>query len=154
MEPEKDFKELLRLLNSKSVEFIIVGAYALAFHGAPRFTGDLVILIRPSKTNSKKIIEALRDFGFVSRDLSESDFLEQDNVIQIGVPPVRVDFLTSITGVDWHDVDDGKAAGEYGGIPVFFIGRNEYIENKRAVGRFKDLADIEALGEDRNELSS
>jgi len=148
MVPEKDFKELLESLNSESVEFIIVGAYALAFHGAPRYTGDLDILVKPTKINSKKIFEALKKFGFESVDLAESDFLEDDSVIQIGMPPVRVDFLTSLTGVDWPDVEAGKVSGEYGGVPVFYIGRDEYIANKKAVGRKKDLADIEALGEE------
>ena len=147
MEIQRDFKELLGLLNEHNVEYIIVGAYALAYYGSPRFTGDIDILVRPSQDNAKNILSALNHFGFGSLNLTIDDFLHSDSVIQLGVHPVRIDIITSITGVTWEEANQGKQRGLYGDIPVFFLGREQYIINKRATGRKKDLADLEALGE-------
>jgi hypothetical protein len=141
-----DFKELLELFNKHKVEYLIVGGYALAFHGAPRFTGDIDLFVRPDWQNAKRILAALDDFGFGSLNLSQDDFSTAGNVVQLGVPPVRVDIITSVTGVTWEKADTGKVPGRYGDTPVFFISREGLITNKRAVGRAKDLADIEALG--------
>ena len=146
MEPQPDFKELLALFNAQRVEYLVVGAYALAFHGAPRYTGDIDLLVRPSPDNAKAILAALADFGFASLGLSEGDFLQPDRVIQLGVPPVRIDLLTSLTGVTWEEALSGCSNGQYGGVPVRYLGREELVRNKRALGRAKDLADIEALG--------
>lgn len=148
MNAQKDFKELLELFNGHKVEYMIVGAYALAFHGAPRFTGDIDILVQPSTENAQKVMSALTDFGFGSMDLSIDDFQRPDSVIQLGVPPVRIDIITTITGVSWEEADRGKKEGLYGNVPVYFLGREQYIANKRAIGRKRDLADIEALGEE------
>ena len=148
MEVQKDFKELLELFNGHNVEYMIVGAYALAYHGAPRFTGDIDIFIHPSPENAQKILSALADFGFGSMNLKIEDFKNPNSVVQLGVPPVRIDIITSITGVDWEEADKGKIEGLYGDVPVYFLGREQYIANKRAVGRKKDLADIESLGEE------
>lgn len=147
MEIQQDFKELLALFNVHKVEYIIVGAYALAFHGAPRFTGDIDILVRPLPKNAKKILSVLKDFGFGSVNLSVDDFQKPDHVVQLGHPPVRVDIVTSITGVSWEEAERGKQEGVYGDVPVFFLGKEQYITNKQATGRLKDRADLEALGE-------
>ncbi len=147
MEAHRDFKELFECLNANGVKYIVVGGYALAFHGAPRFTGDMDVLIKPDGNNAKRLIAALRDFGVTRSGISEADFKKPAMVIQIGVPPVRVDILTSLTGVTWQQVCRGKVKGDYAGIPVLYIGRRELAANKRAVGRIKDLADLEALGE-------
>src|SRR5512145_2725308 len=101
MEVQKDFKELLALFNAHKIDYIIVGAYALAHHGAPRYTGDLDILVRPDAENGRHIVAALREFGFGSLGLSVEDFTVPDKVVQLGVPPVRVDIVTSLTGVTW-----------------------------------------------------
>ncbi|MFO7915416.1 MAG: hypothetical protein R6U43_06970 [Candidatus Krumholzibacteriales bacterium] len=148
MEVQQDFKKLFALLNKHEVEFIIVGGYALAFHGAPRFTGDMDIFVRPSPENASRVLEALNEFGFGSADLKKEDFYTPKRVVQLGVPPIRVDMITSLTGVSWEEAFAAKSPGSYGGVPVFFIGRNEFINNKRSMGRKKDLADIEALGEE------
>ena len=145
---QKDFKELLELFNAHNVEYVVVGGYALAFHGAPRFTGDIDLLVKPDSKNAQRVLAALKDFGFGSFNFSRSDFVGLGNVIQLGVPPIRIDIMTSITGVDWEKVQTGKVAGNYGGVVVHFLGKKEYIANKKAIGRKKDLADIEALGED------
>ncbi len=147
MELQQDFKELLELFNKHQVDFLIVGGYALAFHGAPRYTGDIDIFVKPSEKNAERILSALKDFGFGMLSLSIQDFVVPNKVIQLGFPPVRIDVITSISAVDWDIAFAGREKGEYGGILVYFIGRKEFIINKKALHRHKDLADIEALGE-------
>lgn len=148
MEAQKDFKELLELFNGHKVEYMIVGAYALAFHGVPRFTGDMDIFVRPSAENARNVLSALTAFGFGSLQLTSDDFQNPASVVQLGVPPIRIDIMTSISGVTWPEADAGKQEGRYGDVPVFFLGREQYIANKRATKRTKDLADLEALGEE------
>ena len=147
MEAQKDFRDLFELLNAHKVEYMIVGAYALAFHGAPRYTGDMDIYVKPNSTNAQRIMAALNDFGFGSVELSVTDFELEDKVVQLGFPPVRVDIVTSITGVSWEEAASGRIEGRYGDVLVYYIGREEFISNKRRLGRKKDLADLEALGE-------
>lgn len=146
MEIQKDFKELLELLNNHNVNYIIVGGYALAYHGAPRYTGDIDIYVKPEKENAYNILKALNKFGFGALDLTVNDFSFSNKVVQLGVPPVRIDIITSITGVDWQTAESNRVKGEYGEVPVYFIGKNDFLTNKRLTGRHKDLADVEALG--------
>jgi hypothetical protein len=148
MEVQPDFKELLELLNAHAVEFVIVGAHALAFHGAPRYTGDIDIYVKPALQNAERVMAALGEFGFGGVGLSKDDFIAPNKVIQLGHPPVRIDIVTSISGVRWDEAIKGSVTSLYGEIPVRYIGREHYIINKKACGRKKDLADIEALGED------
>lgn len=147
METQQDFKELLTLLNAHKVEYIIVGGYAMAFHGVPRYTGDIDLYIKPDNDNAKRILEALNDFGFGSIGLTVKDFISPNKVIQLGVPPVRVDIITSVTGLTWDEADAGKSHGKYDDITVYYLGRDQLIQNKIAIGRKKDQADIEALSE-------
>lgn len=147
MEIQPDYKELFGLFNAHNIRYIIVGSYALAFHGAPRFTGDIDILVKPDTENANKIMKALYDFGFGSVGLKESDFLSPDKIIQLGYPPVRIDLITSISGVDWDTAEQGCVPGQYGEVPVRYLGKKEFILNKRSTNRKKDLADLEALGE-------
>jgi hypothetical protein len=147
MEIRNDFKELLELFNKHKVEYLIVGGYALAFHGAPRFTGDIDLYVRPVHENTQRILAALDEFGFGSLDLCEEDFANPGKVVQLGVPAVRIDIITSISGVSWETADTRKVPGEYGETPVSFISREDLVANKKATGRKKDAADIEALGE-------
>ena len=147
MRIQKDFSELLALFNARHVDYVIVGGYALAFHGALRFTGDLDLFVRPDAANARRVLDALQTFGFASVDLTPGDFEMPDRVVQLGVPPVRVDIITSLTGVSWDEVFAGRVAGNYGDVPVSFIGRQQLIVNKRATGRARDIADLEALGE-------
>ena len=147
MEVHPDFRRLLELFNEHEVKYLIVGGYALAFHGAPRCTADLDILVRTDEENAQRILEALDDFGFGSLDLTVGDFQPPDRVIQLGVAPVRVDLLTSLTGVTWDEAWSGRESTTYGDIAVCFIGREQFVANKRATGRRRDLADLEAIGE-------
>ncbi len=148
MEAQPDFKELLKLFNAHNVEYAIVGGYALAFYGAPRYTGDIDLLVKPDKENAQKVLDALKDFGFAALDLSCDDFSSLERVVQLGVPPVRIDIVTSITGLAWEQIAPNRTGGTYGEIPVQYIGKHEFIVNKKAISRHKDLADIEALGEE------
>jgi len=147
METSEDLKELLKLLNAHKVEFLVVGGYALAFHGAPRYTGDLDMLVRPEAENARRILAALDDFGFGSLEVDENDFTTADRVLQLGIAPARIDLMTSITGVGWEEAFANCVDGELGGVPVKYIGRADFIANKRAIGRNKDLADIDAINE-------
>ncbi len=147
MEVQPDFRDMLVLLNEKKVEYLIVGGYALAFHGAPRFTGDIDVFVRPESGNASRVLDALAAFGFRFPNLTATDFADPNKVVQLGVPPVRIDIITSISGVSWDEAEAAKEPGLYGDVPVCYIGLREYIKNKRSAGRKKDLADIEALGE-------
>ncbi len=147
MEIQSDFKELLELFNSHKIEYLIIGGYALAHHGAPRYTGDIDLFVKPDLDNAKCIVRALDDFGFGSLGLTREDFMEPGQIIQLGMPPGRIDIITSISGVTWYEANAGKVAGTCGGVPVNFVGREQFVKNKKATGRTKDLADLEALGE-------
>ena len=148
MEVQEDFRDFLALLNAHEVKFMIVGGYALAFHGAPRFIGEIDVFVKPDHDNAKRIIKALADFGFSSLDITIADFQNRDNVIQLGLPPVRIDLITSISGVTWEEADASKEPGLFGDVSVSYIGKKQFIINKRACGRKKDLADLESLGEE------
>jgi len=148
MEIQADYRDLLKLFNEHEVEYVIVGAFALAFYGVPRFTGDIDIYLRPAKPNADRIISAINEFGFSSPGLKSSDFELEDQVIQLGVPPVRIDLITSISGVSWEEVYNNRQHGHYGDVEVCYIGREQFVKNKKATGRMKDLADLEMLGEE------
>jgi Nucleotidyl transferase of unknown function (DUF2204) len=148
MEVQKDFRELLELFNEHKVGYLIVGGYALAFHGVPRYTGDIDIFVKPDTENAIRILKALDEFGFGSLDLKEEDFRSPNTVVQLGYPPVRIDIITSISGLSWDEAYEERDKGKYGDVPVYYIGLNHYILNKRASGRKKDIADLEALGEE------
>ncbi len=142
---EPDFVEFIDLLNKYGVNYLVVGAHALAFHGRPRHTGDLDIWIKPSKENTAKMVVVLNEFGFGSLGLSESDFLRENYVTQLGYPPLRIDILNSISGVGFNEAYANKIIGEIDGLFVHFINVEEFIKNKEATGRKKDLGDIDAI---------
>ena len=148
MKVQPDFKDLLALFNENKVEYMIVGGYALAFHGAPRYTGDMDLFVRPDPTNARRVMASLEKFGFGSVGLTAADFEKPDSIVQLGITPVRIDIITSLTGVSWDNAVSHRAEGKYGDLPVFYIGREQFIANKRATGRKRDLADLEALGEE------
>ncbi len=141
-----DFDDFVAALNSNHVQYMIVGSFALAFHGCPRATGDIDFWIRPTSSNAKALLSALHDFGFGQLDISEDDVLS-GNIIQLGFPPVRIDLISKLTGLTAEQVWQSRKKGKFGQHDVYYIDRENYIKNKRAVGRYKDLADLEALGE-------
>lgn len=140
-----DFEELFACLHARAVEAVIVGGYGFAFHAKPRFTKAIDVLVEPSAENAERLMAALRDFGFGEAGLSGADFTEPGVIVQLGVPPNRVDLLTLIDGVSFEEAWAGRVAGTSGAQPVSFLGKAELIRNKRAVGRAQDLADLEAL---------
>ena len=145
MEVQQDYKELLELLNSHKVEYIIVGAYALAHHGVPRYTGDIDIWVRPTADNAARVMVALTEFGVVPNDVDENVFCIPGKVVQLGFAPVRIDLLTAISGLTWEEGISGQDQGEFDGVPVYYIGREQLIKNKRASGRSQDIADVKAI---------
>ena len=145
MDVEPDFRDMLACLNGRGVEYLIVGSFALAFHGKPRATGDIDILVRPSPENAARMMAALADFGMALPGISAADFERPDMVVQLGVPPVRIDLITSITGVTWDQAFAGRVEGMLGDVRVSYLGLDDFIVNKRATGRPKDLGDIDAL---------
>ena len=143
-----DFRDLLAALTDTGVRFLVVGAHALAAHGVPRMTGDLDIWVEPTDANAACIWAALARFGAPLDSLSirESDFVRADQVVQLGLPPYRLDLLTSISGVGFGDAWEGRLTGTLFDVPVAFLGRDAFIRNKRASGRPKDLEDTRSLG--------
>lgn len=142
----KDWRAFIESLNSSGVEYLVVGAVALAHHGVPRYTGDLDIFIRSSPENAERLESALRGFGFTALGLKAADFVDSYRVIQLGVAPNRIDLLTGITGVSFNEAWPERVEVELEGVRVNFIGRQALIQNKKASGRPQDLADLEALG--------
>ena len=140
-----DLREFIELLNSRSVEYVIVGAHSLAFHGRPRYTGDIDILVRPSPENAEKVVTVLAEFGFAESDFKPSDFVEPNQIIQLGRAPNRIDLLTGISGVTTDEALANRISTELAGLPVFMLSKDLLIQNKRAVGRPQDLADVDAL---------
>jgi hypothetical protein len=142
----EDWRAFIESLNSNGVEYLVVGAMAVAHHGFPRYTGDLDVLVRNSADNAKRLESALAEFGFTALGLKAADFMNSYRVIQLGVPPTRIDILTSLTGVSFDAAWAGRVEAVVGGIRVNFIGREALIQNKRLTGRAQDRADLEALG--------
>lgn len=144
-----DFRDLLAALLAAEVRFLVVGAHALSAHGHPRATGDLDVWVEPSVENSARVWEALAAFGAPAESLGiqADDFAMPEVVVQIGVPPRRIDLLTSLSGVSFTEAWPARVELEVEGLRLPFLGRAELVRNKRATGRLQDLADLEALGE-------
>ena len=143
-----DFKEFIELLNVSSVRYLIVGGYAVAFHGLPRSTGDMDFLLDRSIENARLVVQCLQDFGFDELAISTDELTSQDRIIQIGYPPLRIDLLTSIDGLCFDEAWKGRVETEVDGITVHLISREHLIRNKRISGRMQDKADLERLEAD------
>ena len=140
-----DLKEFIALLNSHRVEYVIVGAHCVAFHGRPRYTGDLDIFVRPSADNAGRLLAALEEFGFGGVGMSRADFLRPNQVIQLGRAPNRIDLLTGLSGVDADEAFLTKVGAQLAEMPVFVLSKELLVRNKRATGRPQDLADLADL---------
>jgi hypothetical protein len=145
MNIQPDFEELLRLLEKHDVDYMIVGGYAVAFHGYPRFTQDIDIFFSNDVENVNRVKNALQDFGFGPQTLSTEVFMDPKNVITFGVTPVRVDFISEIDGVAYAEAQSNRIRGKYGSVEVNFIGRLDLIKNKQSTKRTKDKGDAEEL---------
>ena len=145
-----DFGDVLREFVAHQVIFLVVGAHALAVHGIPRATGDLDVLVQANPANAERVVAALASFGAPIDDLgiSRDDFVRPDVVAQLGLPPYRIDILTSISGVEFDSAWEDRVNGNVAGVDVPVLGRASFRKNKRASGRPKDLADLQALGEE------
>jgi hypothetical protein len=142
----EDWRAFIESLNSKGVEYVVVGAVALAHHGFPRYTGDLDVQVRTSPENAQRLESALAEFGLAALGLKAADFADSYRVIQLGVPPNRINLLTSLTGVTFDEAWASRVEAVVGETRVNFIGREALILNKRLTGRAQDRADLEALG--------
>jgi hypothetical protein len=148
MELNRDFSDLLSAFNARRVRYLLVGGYALSFYGRPRTTGDLDLWVEPSPSNAARVHEALADFGAPLERLTAEDLTIRGTVFQIGVAPHRIDILTSATGVEFADAWKRRRRARYGRIPINLMSERDFVTNKRAVGRPRDLADaddVEAL---------
>lgn len=143
--PNRDQIEFMACLNRCGVRSLIVGAHAIAFHTKPRYTEDFDVLVEPSAENAKRVLAALSEFGFAELNLTESDLATPGQVVQLGFPPNRIDIITSISAVSFEEAWKGRIEGLFGSEKVFFIGKSELIRNKQAVGRPKDLMDLDLL---------
>jgi hypothetical protein len=145
-----DFEDFLRALTSAGARYLVAGAHALAFHGVPRATGDIDIWIEASAGNSERVWTALAAFGapVESLGITRNDLVKPDMVIQLGLPPRRIDLLTGLSGLEFESAWAKRAHFDMGTVQIPFIGRESLVMNKRETGRLKDLADLEALGED------
>jgi hypothetical protein len=140
-----DFRELLLAFNDAKVEYLIVGAHALAAYGHVRATKDLDIWVRPSRQNAERVMNALTLFGAPLNEVSASDLTQPGVIFQIGLPPLRIDLITSIDGVEFADAWRDRFHSIFGDVPASIISRRHLIVNKKAVGRLQDLADVERL---------
>jgi len=143
----KDLREFVGLLNANGVEYLVVGAFAVAFYGIPRYTGDLDLFVRPSPANADRLLRVLSQFGFGNLEISAQDLQAPDKVIQLGVTPNRIDLLTSLSGVEFDEAWSTRKHGELDGITAGYIGMAALIRNKETTGRARDLADAEELRE-------
>lgn len=141
----QDFKEFIELLNANQVRYLVVGGYAVALHGHPRYTKDLELWVECDIQNAQALIKALSQFGMDSLGLSEQDFLTPDQVVQLGYPPNRIDILVSISGVEFSDCFPKRVEVSLDGVVVNFIDLEHLRLNKKASGRMQDLADLENL---------
>jgi len=146
MNTHPDFQDFLKLLNDHRVEYMVVGGYAVAFHGYPRFTKDIDIFYRPSAENAERLRAALLGFGFRSETISIEMLLAGNRITSLGREPLRIDLLNAIDGVTFEECLSGVVAGTYGDVPIPFIGLDALLANKRASNRPQDRVDVERLG--------
>ncbi len=147
----RDFREFIQSLNDKEVRYLVVGGYAVAFHGHPRYTKDLDVWIENSDENAGRMVEAMIQFGFGSLGLLQEHFLTPDQIIQLGYPPNRIDILTSVTGLVFSSCYPKRVTLQMDGTDIQFIDLDNLKKNKRATQRFQDLADLEQLPPDSSE---
>ena len=141
----KDFREFIQSLNDNKVRYLVVGGYAVGFHGYPRYTKDLDIWIACDRKNAERIIQALRDFGFDSAGLKASDFLAKNEFVQLGYPPNRIDIITSCEGLDFDECYSKKIEINVEGLNADFIDLDSLVRNKKTVGKPQDIADLDNL---------
>lgn len=141
----QDFKEFIELLNEKNVRYLLVGGYAVAFHSRPKVTEDIDFWIEPSLKNALKIVAVLREFGFAGLGLTTDDFMNADQVIQLGYPPLRIDLMMSVSGLDFETAFSRRVVDTIEGLTISFLAIEDLMINKKASGRKKDQFDMDWL---------
>ncbi|MBI3817752.1 MAG: nucleotidyltransferase [Planctomycetes bacterium] len=145
IELPRDFKEFLSLLNAKEVEYLLIGGYAVGYHGEPRATNDIDIWIALNQTNAERMVAVIREFGFNTPELSASLFTKENNIVRMGIPPMRIEVMTGISGVLFEECYKERIVDKIDGVEVKIISLRHLKENKKASGRHKDLSDLESL---------
>ena len=140
-----NFKEILLAFNEHDVDYLIVGAHALAAHGRVRATKDMDVWVRPEQSNAQKVLRALSEFGAPLSDLTADDLSRKETIFQIGVPPLRIDIITDVDGVEFAEAWPDRVETSFGGVPTFVISRHHLITNKKTAARLQDLADVQQL---------
>ena len=145
MELDKDFKEFIELLNEHKVKYLIIGGYAVNFYGYPRYTKDIDLWLWMTKSNIKKLIKAIKDFGFGSLNLTIDDFMTPENIVQLGYEPHRIDLLVDVEGVNFEECYERRTEIKLDEMEVKFLSLPDLIMAKKTAGRLQDLADAEQL---------
>jgi len=140
-----DFSEFLKLLQGHKVKYLLIGGYAVCYHGHVRSTGDMDIWVEKSAENAEKLVKALHEFGFQDKALEKEAFLKSDRIVRMGVPPVRIEIMNTITGVNFQESYEGRIEDQWNGVKVNIISLEKLRQNKRATGRLKDLSDLDHL---------
>jgi predicted nucleotidyltransferase len=144
---EKDFLDFISLCNKHKVEYLVIGGYAVAIHGYPRYTKDIDVSIQVSSSNAEAMVEVMKEFGFASLNLTSEDFTKRGGFIQLGYEPLRIDIVNDLNGVPFEKAMKNKKVVEYEGVSINFIGYEDLIKNKQHAGRSQDIVDIEKLKE-------
>ena len=150
MNIHKDFEEFLQFLKEEKVDFVIVGGYAVAFHGYVRATQDIDLFFKNTQKNIRRINKALLRFGISTTKDQINEFQDPGSIIRIGIPPTRIEMINSISGLTFDEVWKRRVEGKYGNVPVNYISFSDLLKNKREIGRPKDLADVDELGGNRD----
>lgn len=150
---DANFADFLKSLHRHRVEYLVVGGYAVGYHGFVRATGDLDVFVGISGTNARNLISAFRDFGFAVPELSEAIFMEKGRIVRVGVPPLRLEVMNEISGVAFAECYARRIEETIDGVRINFMDREKLLANKRSAGRPKDLADVDALTKPRREES-
>jgi hypothetical protein len=142
---DENFKEFIKLLNANDVKYLVVGGFAVAYHGYPRYTKDIDFWVWAHPDNTDKLIKAIQEFGFGVLDVQKEDLSNPDNIIQLGYEPNRIDLIVQLEGLDFESCFLQKQDAIFEGIPIYFIGYQDLIKNKRSSGRLKDKLDVKTL---------
>lgn len=145
MKISEDFKEFFELLNRNNVNYLLIGGYAYSIHAEPRYTKDVDIFYERKNENAGKLLRTIKEFGFGSLDLTVEDFMKAERIIQLGVPPLRIDLLNDIEGITFEEAWQNKIESTYGDQPIYVLSKADLIKNKKASGREQDLLDVKEL---------
>ena len=145
MDLNNNFKEFIGLLNANGVKYLVVGGFAVAYHGYPRYTKDIDFWVWANPENADRLLKSIEDFGFGSLGLQKSDLLNTENVIQLGYEPQRIDLIVQLEGLDFEACFAERKDVEFEGVPIHFIGYEDLIKNKKSTGRLKDKLDAQTL---------